>query len=167
MKTHKPLILLFILFFSVAQPTQAIAQENEPGPVVRVLAGTFVIGLLGTSTTLYAMRVGQRRKIKRLNKEIEELEQLSLLNSYMRGGDMDIREDLALGTDHALRDLADIMRILPANYNTWRLSLMAHQEMLEDTLNTHDTHAFYHMLDAHHQDATCALATSTRQTQGE
>ncbi len=157
-KKLKPLIfLLFLSFASLSAPSPVHAQDDESPLILRITAGAFIFSLLSTSTYVTVVRQAQLRKNEQMEEEIKELETLVFLDTYLQHNTIALRQDLALGSDDALRDLAHIMAIPTEHYASWRAHMISQRELLDEA----DTHTLYHAFMLPDEHATsCALSAN-------
>lgn len=160
MLLRKHLLALCVLACLGAIPSSAAAQsdDGESPLILRITAGAFIFSLLSTSTYLTVVHQMQLRKNEQMKEEIKELETLVLLDGYMRGNLTGLQQDLALGSDMVLRDVAEILAVPMQDYAAWHAHVLTQRDMFDDA---HEVHDLYHALklpDGHH--AACALSAS-------
>ncbi len=160
MLLRKYLLALCVLTCLGAIPSSAAAQSNdgESPLVLRITAGAFIFGLLSTSTYVTVVRQMQLRENEQMKEEIKELKTLVLLEGYMQGNQTGLQQDLALGSDIVLRDIAEILAVPVQDYAAWHAHVLTQRDMFDDA---HEVHDLYHALklpDEHH--SACALSAN-------
>lgn len=114
------LIILSALLcsISVMLPDTAYAQEREDFSILVPLTST---SMSPTTTSIMLARVRQKKKIERLEEEIETYRKYVLIDEYIQTNESELEAALALGAGDALQDFAEILRIPESDYASWAM----------------------------------------------